>query len=126
MRNLVRTVVLACLVAGSIVCPCVEAAGALAQHADAKDTGHHANHHGGKHGNDSPEPADTGIESEHCCDLPAVLAANPGDDADDSAAALAAPWLDLLLQSDRRACLPETPPGRPPDSPVKLRDRLLE
>ena len=129
MRSLLKTIVLACLVAGGIVCPCVEAAGMLVQHADSFDDslhkGHHANHHAGTHEAASPLPDPTGIESEHCCDLPAVLAASPGDDPDDSSATLA-PWLDKVLQPDAAASPLESPPGRPPDSPVTLRDRLVE
>ncbi len=126
MRSLLQAVVFACLVAGGIVCPCVEAADALAQHADAADTTHHSAHHGGKHAAGGPEPDRAGIEGEHCCDLPAVVPASPGDDPDDSTATIPPPRLDPVLELDRTAALHEPPAGRPPDSPVALRDRLLE
>ncbi len=127
MRRLLPTVIVACLVAAGVICPCVEAAGALAASADVHDAAHHASHHAGTSGASDIEPDGTAaVDGEHCCDLPAVVSASPDDDADEPAATLNAPWLDASLQPDASARLPEMPPGRPPDSPVALRDRLLE
>lgn len=127
MRRLLPTVIVACLVVAGVICPCVEAAGTLAASAEVQDAAHHASHHAGSPGATDIEPdGPAGVDSEHCCDLPAVVSASPDDDADEPAATLNAPWLDASLQPDASARLPEMPPGRPPDSPVALRDRLLE